>query len=147
MSPTLDRRCLLRCAGTASLALLGVTAAHAQARLPALAFEDVLAALNGEPSSASSALSLELSGIAENGALVPVSVSSALNSTRELLIFVDVNPQPLALHFMVPEGTEPFVATRIRMAGSGTVYAAARTAGGSLHVVARQVQVSIGGCG
>ena len=44
------------------------------------------------------------------------------------------------------DGTEPFVATRIRMAGSGTVYAAVRTDDG-LYAVARRTEVSVGGCG
>ncbi len=62
-------------------------------------------------------------------------------------MLVDVNPQPLALQFTVPAGTEPYVATRIRMADSGTVVAAVRLGDGTLHAVARRVQVVLGGCG
>jgi len=58
---------------------------------------------------------------------------------------VDGNPQPLAVRFTIPEGTEPFVATRIRMAQSGTVYAAVRADTG-LYATARAVQVIVGGC-
>lgn len=90
---------------------------------------------------------LDVPSIADDGAVVPVSVSSAVPGTVELLVFVDVNPQPLAFRFGVPEGTEAFVATRIRMLASGTVLAAVRTESGALHAVARPVQVTVGGCG
>ena len=77
----------------------------------------------------------------ENGAFVPVTVSSALPGTREILLLVDGNPQPVAVRFTIPAGTEPFVATRIRMAGNGTLYAAVRTDDG-LFAAARAIAVN-----
>ncbi len=110
----------------------------------AQSFSEVIGALGGVPK-ASAKIALELPQVAENGALVPITVTSALPGTSEILIVVDGNPQPLAVRFTIPEGTEPFVATRIRMAQSGTVYAAVRSDEG-LCATARAVQVIVGGC-
>jgi sulfur-oxidizing protein SoxY len=111
----------------------------------ARSFPEALAALGGVPKP-SNQISMELPQVAENGALVPITVSSQLPGTREIMIVVDGNPQPLAVCFGIPDGTEPFVATRIRLAQTGTVYAAVRTDQG-LHATARTIQVTVGGCG
>jgi sulfur-oxidizing protein SoxY len=62
------------------------------------------------------------------------------------VLLVDGNPQPVAARFSIPPGTDAFVATRIRMAGNGTVYAAVRTDDG-LYAAARAIEVTVGGCG
>ena len=62
------------------------------------------------------------------------------------MILVDGNPQPTAVRFTIPPGTEPYVATRIRMAGNGTVYAAVRADDGLLAAACR-IEVTVGGCG
>ena len=108
-------------------------------------FPEAIAALGGVPQP-SPLILFEAPQVAENGALVPITVSSQLAGTREILIVVDVNPQPVAVCFSFPEGTEPYVATRIRLAQSGTVYAAARTDQG-LYAASRSIQVTVGGCG
>jgi sulfur-oxidizing protein SoxY len=82
----------------------------------------------------------------DNGALVPVTVSSSLPAVSDIYLFVDVNPDPLVVHFGLPAGTEPFVATRIRMAGSGHVCALVRS-GGQLHAQWRRATVQVSGCG
>ena len=148
----IGRRRLLQRASAATAAIAGGAALPAWAApvadealaFAAHSFPDAIHALGGVPK-ASAQIALELPQLAENGALVPVTVTSRLPGTREILIVVDGNPQPLAVRFTIPEGTEPFVATRIRMAQSGTVYAAVRTDEG-LHATARAVQVIVGGC-
>ena len=91
-------------------------------------------------------LNLIAPDVAEDGALVPVSVECWLPGTREIFIVVDSNPDPLAAQFSVPEGTEAFVATRIKMAGDGTVYAVVR-AQGRIYVTSQAMKVTVGGCG
>jgi sulfur-oxidizing protein SoxY len=102
-----------------------------------------MAALEAAPSPL---ITLEVPAIAENGASVPVTVSSALPGTREIVLLVDCNPQPAAAQFGFPAGTEPFVATRLRMAGSGAVVAAVLTDHG-VFTASRAVEVIVGGCG
>jgi sulfur-oxidizing protein SoxY len=148
-APALERRALLQ----AAAALAGAACGGAQA-LPAPdeagAFAartcaDALLALGGVPEP-STQIVLDLPDIAEDGAVVPVTVTSRLPGTREILIVVDGNPQPLAARFSIPAGTEPYVATRIRLAQSGTVYAAVRTDHG-FYATARPARVTVGGCG
>ena len=91
-------------------------------------------------------LILRVPEVAEDGALVPVSVESLLPGAQEIFIVVDVNPDPLAAQFNVPAGTEPFVATRIKLAGDSTVYAVVR-AEGRIYSTSRAMKVTVGGCG
>jgi sulfur-oxidizing protein SoxY len=151
----IPRRRLLQRAG--ALATLGVVAlpparaaaddaaGDAAAAFAAQSFAEALALLGGAPTP-SPQVTLQVPDVADNGAFVPVTVSSALPGTREIVILVDGNPVPVALQFTVPAGTEPWISTRIRMAGPGTVYAVVRTDSG-LHAAACTVAVTVGGCG
>ncbi|MGE5155661.1 MAG: thiosulfate oxidation carrier protein SoxY [Bdellovibrio bacteriovorus] len=81
----------------------------------------------------------------EDGAMVPVSVESRLPQTREILILVDQNPVPVAASFRIPEGTEPFVYTRIKVAESGPIRCLVR-AGGQLYSASTETLITLGGC-
>jgi sulfur-oxidizing protein SoxY len=149
----LGRRQLLLAAGVWSAASAAGAAQVASVKLlpdlelafAARTFTEAIAALGGMPE-ASAQISLDLPQLAENGALVPITVSSQLRGTRDILILVDVNPQPVAACFSFPDGTQAYAATRIRMAHSGTVYVAVRTEEG-LFATSRAIQVSVSGCG
>lgn len=91
-------------------------------------------------------VTLTLPELADNGAVVPVSVGSRIAGAQEIFIVVEHNPQPVAVRFSIPEGTEAFVSTRIKLAGSGVVHAAV-LADGRLHCASRSAQVLVGGCG
>ena len=91
-------------------------------------------------------IALTLPEIVEDGAFVAVSVTSALPGTREISIVVEHNPNPLVVQFTLPEGTEPYVATRVKVAASGRVYAVVQ-ADGKVYSTFREVQVQRGGCG
>jgi sulfur-oxidizing protein SoxY len=108
-------------------------------------FAEAIGALGAIPTP-SALITLDAPALADNGAIVPITVTSALPGTREIMLLVDGNPQPVAARFTIPAGTEAFVATRIRMAGNGTVYAAVRTDDG-LYAAARAIEVTVGGCG
>jgi sulfur-oxidizing protein SoxY len=130
-------------AGAGPLARAGVSD-DGELAFAARTFPEAIAALGGVPEP-SPLILLEGPQVAENGALVPITVISQLAGTREILIVVDVNPVPVAVRFSFPEGTEPYVATRIRLAQSGMVCAAARTDRG-LYAAFRSIQVTVGGC-
>jgi sulfur-oxidizing protein SoxY len=140
------RRLLLGAGVMVSLGAAARTAAAESATaLHAHTFAEALEALGPAPMP-SAQITLDVPDIAENGAAVPITVSSTLPGTREIVLLVDGSPQPVAATFSFPVGTEAFVATRIRMVGSGTVYAVARTEVG-LVAASRAVEVLIGGCG
>ncbi|MEI7464750.1 MAG: thiosulfate oxidation carrier protein SoxY [Burkholderiales bacterium] len=148
--PSVQRRGLLQAAGFAGLSMVALRANAAALPDPLAAFEaktfgEAVGALGGALAP-SPLISLDAPSVADNGAVVPVTVSSALQGTREILLLVDGNPQPVAARFTIPAGTEAFVATRIRMAGSGTLYAAVRTESG-VYAAASAISVTVGGCG
>lgn len=84
--------------------------------------------------------------IAENGAVVPVSVTSKIPGTEQIAILVEMNPNPLAALFMIPEGTEPSISTRVKVAQTCKLHAAVY-AGGKWYGTARETKVTLGGCG
>ncbi len=83
--------------------------------------------------------------IAENGAVVPVTIESAVAGTDNIAILVKGNPTPLVANFKF-DGAQPFASTRIRMGKTDNVIGVAH-AGGKLYMAEKQVKVTIGGCG
>ncbi len=84
--------------------------------------------------------------IAENGAVVPVEVTSKIPGTTAIMIFVDKNQNPLIANFELSNGTEPYISTRIKMANTSFVRVAVK-AGGKAYTASKEVKVTIGGCG
>ncbi|MFZ6819694.1 thiosulfate oxidation carrier protein SoxY [Undibacterium sp. Ji22W] len=84
--------------------------------------------------------------IAENGAVVPVSVNTSIPNTTEIYIFVEKNPNPLAAVFMIPAETESTVQTRLKMGQSTNVLVVVK-AGGKLFSATKETKVTLGGCG
>ncbi len=94
----------------------------------------------------SSAISLDAPEIAENGAVVPITVETSLENVQSVSIVVDKNPRPLAISFDIPPGTLPNVACRIKMGQTSPVTAVVKTDSG-LFSASKEVKVTIGGCG
>jgi len=82
----------------------------------------------------------------ENGAVVPVEVSSELPGSQTLFVFSEANPFPLVARFFVPEGTDPYVSTRIKVAESCNIYALVQAEGRFFSAV-KSTTVTVGGCG
>jgi sulfur-oxidizing protein SoxY len=84
--------------------------------------------------------------IAENGAVVPVGVTSAIPGTTMMAILIDKNPNALAASFTLPEGTEANVQTRVKMGQTSNVYAVVK-AGDKFYMATKEIKVTLGGCG
>ncbi len=84
--------------------------------------------------------------IAENGAVVPVGVTSTIPKTESIAILVEKNPNMLVGTFDIPAGTEPSLTTRIKMGQSSNVYALVK-ADGKFYVASKEIKVTLGGCG
>ena len=95
---------------------------------------------------ASDQITLKVPEIAENGAVVPVTISTTLADVESISIVVKNNPRPLVASFEIPAGTLPNVSSRIKMGETSDVTAVVKTADG-LYSISRQVKVTIGGCG
>ena len=101
--------------------------------------------LGGTPEE-SAEVTLKAPDIAENGAVVPVSVRSTLANVETMSIFVENNPTPLVVECIIPAGTEADVSTRLRMGKTSKVTAVVK-ADGKLYSASKEVKVTIGGCG
>lgn len=91
-------------------------------------------------------IDLKVPAIAENGAVVPVSVNTSLENVESISIVVLNNPRPLAASFEVPSGTLPKITTRIKMGQTSDVMAVVKTSNG-VYSASGEVKVTIGGCG
>ncbi len=85
--------------------------------------------------------------LAENGAVVPVSVESDLPNVVSISIFAENNPFPLNSEYELAAGVLPFVSTRIRLSRTQEVMGVVKTADGRLYGGKALVKVTIGGCG
>ncbi len=138
------------------LALLGVAGIAGTARAaapgwPEEAFRqkteaDAVKLLYGKPFEASDKVTLEVPEIAENGAVVPISVSTELPGVTTISILVPENPFTLAASYTFPEGTLPSIGCRLKMAKTSNVIAIVE-AGGKLYAATKEVKVTLGGCG
>ncbi len=119
---------------------------------PTAAFKarDVDGALNESLGSAehmsSDEIKLKAPDIAENGAVVPVTVSSSMGNVEAISIIAEANPGPLTSTYALSSASEAFVSTRIRLAKTGNVVAVVK-ADGKLYSASKEVKVTIGGCG
>ncbi|MEO8935617.1 MAG: thiosulfate oxidation carrier protein SoxY [Burkholderiaceae bacterium] len=84
--------------------------------------------------------------IAENGAVVPISVSTTIPKVEQIVILVEKNPNTVAAAFGIPEGTDASVTTRVKLGQSTDVYALVK-ADGKLYFTKKEVKVTLGGCG
>ena len=144
------RRRLLKSAAAALAAFilrpLRVLAAEWDKALFGIAdFAAVLRAYGAADAQASTEITLVAPDIAENGAVVPVDVASAIPGTVEIAVFAEKNPLPLICRIFIPEGTLPAVSMRLRLAETTRVRAVVK-AGGQHYVAAREVKVVGGGC-
>jgi sulfur-oxidizing protein SoxY len=107
---------------------------------------DAVKTLYGKTAEPSDKVKLDAPEIAENGAVVPISVASALPNTTSISILVLENPYTLAASYQIPEGTAASVSNRLKMAKTSNVIALVE-AGGKLYSASKEVKVTVGGCG
>ena len=85
--------------------------------------------------------------IAENGAVVPIEIQSGVPGTRSLTVLIEKNPFPYAASFDLSQGALPFVALRVKMGETSNVRVVVTDADGKFYTAAKEVKVTIGGCG
>jgi len=163
MSIALDRspvtrRLILQGAGAVALiglgnGLFGFDGALAAAndKYPEDAFKqksdaDAIKSLYGKTAEASDKVKLDAPEIAENGAVVPIAVTTTLDGVTSISFFVSENPNALAASYVIPEGTLPSVSNRLKMQKTSNVIAIVE-AGGKLYSATKEVKVTVGGCG
>ncbi len=91
-------------------------------------------------------ITIKAPDIAENGAVVPVEVTSNIAGTTGIAIIAEKNATPLVADFDFSGGAQGYISTRIKM-GSTSLVRAVVTAGGKSYTATKEVKVTIGGCG
>lgn len=104
------------------------------------------ALLGGADATESGEVQVKAPDIAENGAVVPVTVSTTLTGVESITVVASNNPSPIVAHFLLGPGARPTISTRIKMGKTGDVVAVIK-AGGKLFSARKEVKVTIGGCG
>jgi sulfur-oxidizing protein SoxY len=147
----MDRFRRLSLKAAALLALSALTPLRALAAWNKDAFAaksaaDALKSLGAPSAQASGDIVIEAPQIAENGAVVPIEITSTIPGTTSIAVLVDKNPYPLVAKFDFMEGALPFIKVNAKMGESSDVRVVA-TAGGKHYVATREIKVTIGGCG
>ena len=152
------RRNVLRAGGGTALAwalaaagVLRAGAAAAQAWNKAIfetqGMDETLKALGiGKPAASKDVVFVSTPDIAENGAVVPIGVTSAIPKTESIAILIENNPNMIAAIFDIPPGTEPAISTRVKMGETSNVYALVK-ADGKYYAASKEIKVTLGGCG
>lgn len=148
----LDRRTLFRhfvqlmAAGPAALVLAPPARAANKAAFDARALAEAIRAYGGGAPVESREVTITGPEIAEDGAVVPVSIATTLRGVRHMLLLVERNPTLLVAKFDVNEGVDPSFAVRVKMSESSNVLAVAILQDGKSFVARREVKVTLGGC-
>ena len=145
----IDRRYLIR-----SMFALGAALTFPRilfAARPDKAFElteadAVYAELFGEVPADSDRVKMKIPDIAENGAVVPITVTTDLENVESISVVVANNPTPLAAAFHMGPRSNATISVRIKMGQSSPVRAIVK-ADGKLYSTEKEVKVTIGGCG
>ncbi len=151
------RRVILRSAGaTGALAVALAAGLLKPERVLAAAWDesafrqkdvaDALKSIGADNAVASKEVVLDVPEIAENGAVVPVEITSHVPGTTSIAVVIDKNPFPLSSKFSFTEGALPYVKLNVKMGQSSNIRVIAE-AGGKHYVAMREVKVTIGGCG
>jgi len=103
-------------------------------------------ALGADGASAHKDLLMKAPEIAENGAVVPIDVTSNIPNTTSIAILVLKNPSPLSSYFEFTGGAQADVAVRLKVAETSIIRAVAK-ADGKTYSAQKEVKVTVGGCG
>src|SRR3981189_1776329 len=125
------RRVILKVADTVALVGRGnipfsLALAAANDKYPEEAFKakseaDAVKALYGKTAEPSDKVKMDAPEIAENGAVVPISVTTTLADVTSISFMVTENPVVLVASYKIPAGTLPSVGNRIKMAKTSNV--------------------------
>jgi sulfur-oxidizing protein SoxY len=140
-------------AGAAALAALGPHVARQaaaaewnKAGFQAKAVDEALKSIGAAGAVPSKDIIIKAPDIAENGAVVPIEITSKIPNTQSIAILADKNPFPLIASFDFANGAEGYASTRVKMGGTSDIRAIVK-ADGKVYTAAREVKVTIGGCG
>lgn len=152
----MQRRHFLKGSLTASAAVLAtgaglITPRSVLADWPKAAFtasklETAMNEIAGGTDTSDGQIKIKAPEIAENGAVVPITVTTDIENIESISLFAEANNAPLVASFQFGKGAIGEVSTRIKMAKTANVIAVVK-ADGKLYSSKQPVKVTIGGCG
>jgi sulfur-oxidizing protein SoxY len=128
------------------LAPRSVLAAWPEAAFQAESLSDAVNAAMGSSSLTEGEVNIQAPDIAENGAVVPITIESGVSGATSVALLVTEANFPLTSSYELGEGAKPVVSTRIKMGSTSDVVAVVK-ANGRLYSASKEVKVTIGGCG
>ena len=144
------RRLTLRAAGALAAALLlpvrALAASWNKDAFQSRSAADALKNLGVASSADSKDIVIEAPQIAENGAVVPIEVTSNIPNTKSIAVLIEKNPFPLVAQFEFLDAALPYVKVNVKVGESSFVRVVAE-AGGRHYAASKEVKVTIGGCG
>jgi sulfur-oxidizing protein SoxY len=142
----MKRRSLLAFLGLLLAKPLSVLAAWNEQAFGAKTTAEALKSIGAPGAAASKDIVIDAPQIAENGAVVPIEISSNIPGTSAISVLIEKNPFPMTGRFAFKEGALPFVKLNVKMGETSEVRVVAE-AGGRHYVATREIKVTIGGCG
>ncbi len=117
-----------------------------KAAFEAKAMADALKNIGAAGAAESAEILIKAPDIAENGAVVPIEVTSRIAGAESLALLAEKNPFPLMAYIDLTNGAEAYINTRFKM-GQTSVIKVVVKAGGKSYIASREIKVTIGGCG
>lgn len=106
---------------------------------------DALAAIGAGGAAESKDIQVKAPDIAENGAVVPVEVFTTLANVESITLLGEKNANPLVAQYNLTD-FDGFLTTRVKLGQTANVRAVVK-AGGKVYTAAKEVKVTVGGCG
>ena len=132
--------------GAGMLAPGAVLAAWNTAAFSAETIGDALKeGLGSDTSTDSGEVTMVVPDSPENGAVVPVEVTTTLPGVQSIALLVEKNPRPLCGLFHPGKRMKPWVSIRVKVSESSEIIAVVK-AGDKLYSARQAVKVTIGGC-
>lgn len=108
--------------------------------------DEALKAIGAASPAESADIVIKAPDIAENGAVVPIEVTSKIAGTQAIAVLAEKNLNPLTGNFLFSNGAEGYVSFRIKMGQTSNVKVVVN-AGGKYYTATKEIKVTIGGCG
>ena len=152
-----SRRTFVKCAGAIGALTVGVVTGLAKssnavaaqwnkAGFESKALSEAVKALGAGTPVESRDIMITAPDIAENGAVVPVAVTSRIANTQQISIIAEKNPAPLLATFDISPASEGYISTRVKMGQTSYVWAVVK-ADGKFYAAKKEVKITVGGCG
>lgn len=123
-----------------------MAAAHKKDFTKAKSLEEIMEMMGATDAAESAFIKIKSPEIAENGAVVPVGITSEIEGTTEIVAIVSNNPMPFAASYSIGTKAKASVKSRFKMAKTTDVVAVVK-ADDKFYMAKSNIKVTKGGCG